>query len=98
MLKYVHNIIGKRNLVEIVTSHPSWKKHILKCEFAVAGTQLSPHASGNRYIVYMDEELEECHILLLYGKDDCWHGNETAWWKQQIKENHPDIKELFSGL
>lgn len=82
---------------ETICSCQKWKKHILKCEFAVAGTRESAHASGNRYIVYLDEESAECHILLLYTKDH-YSGQETAWWKNQIKENYPDIKDVFSSL
>jgi hypothetical protein len=66
LLMYVENIVGKRSLIEKIIS--CGDRHLLKCEFAVAGTRESPHGSGNRYIVYMDEESAECHILLVYGK------------------------------
>ena len=82
---------------ERICSCPEKKKFLLKCEFAVAGTRESPHASGNRYIVYLDEEKNECHILLLYAKDH-YSWQETNWWKQQIKENYPDMRELFTSL
>jgi len=80
---------------EVISS--STKGKLLKCEFAVAGTRESPHASGNRYIVYLEEQKRECHILLLYGKEH-YTWQETTWWKQQIKENYPDMRELFSSL
>lgn len=95
LLIHVENIIGKRTLIEKIISCKD--KHILKCEFAVAGTRESPHGSGNRYIVYMDEEQCECHILLVYCKWN-YSGQETTWWKQQIKENYSDMKELFESL
>ena len=80
---------------EIIISCDTW--HLLKCEFAVAGTRESPHASGNRYIVYMDEEKHECHILLVFYKWD-YSWQETNWWKLQIRENYPELKEVFSSL
>jgi hypothetical protein len=66
LLIHIENIIGKRSLIETIISCKD--KHILKCEFAIAGTRESPHESGNRYIVYMDEESCECHVLLVYCK------------------------------
>jgi hypothetical protein len=72
--------------------------HIVKCEFAVAWTNLSPHASGNRYIVYMDEENHQCHILLVYAKTDVKWINETSRWRWEIKKNYPELLEKFSWL
>jgi len=82
---------------EKILSYHDADKHIIKCEFRVVGTNESAHSSGNRYIIYLDEKLCECHILLLYSKDD-YTGQETAWWKNQIRENYPDIRKIFSGL
>ena len=72
--------------------------HIVKCEFAVAGTKLSPHSSGNRYIVHMDQENRECYILLVYAKTDVKWTNETVRWRGEIKKNYPALIEKFTGI
>ena len=69
--------------------------YIAKCEFTIAWSNISTHASGNRIIVFVDEEKLEVHILLTYAKTDFWSHNETQWWQTQIKENHKDIYKLF---
>lgn len=78
--------------------HSCGSLHIVKCEFVVAWTKLSPHGSGNRYIVYMDQEKYECHILLVYAKTDVKWANETARWKSEIKKNYPTLTKDFTWL
>jgi hypothetical protein len=97
LLERVDEFLLKTSKAEKICTCNEWRRHILKCEFAVAGTRESPHGSGNRYIVYMDEERCECHILLVYCKSD-YNGQETTWWKQQIKENYPELKSIFTSL
>jgi len=82
---------------EKILSYHEKNAHILKCEFRLANSSDSAHASGNRYIVYFNESLRECHVLLLYSKDH-YEGQETSWWKQQIKTNYPDMREIFLNL
>ncbi|MFA6256590.1 MAG: hypothetical protein WC606_05470 [Candidatus Absconditabacterales bacterium] len=72
--------------------------HIVKCEFAVAGTQESPHGSGNRYIVHMDQENHECHILLVYAKTDVKGSNETNRRRGEIRKNYSSLTGKFTGI
>ncbi|MDD3145475.1 MAG: hypothetical protein PHV23_05180 [Candidatus Gracilibacteria bacterium] len=90
------NKFKNKSLVEEI--HSCDIGNILKCEFKVAGTNDSPHGSGNRYIVFQNNEIEECKILLLYGKTDIQGDRETDWWEGEIKNNYKEIAKLFSGL
>ena len=68
---------------------------LVKLDFAVAGTRMSPKASGNRCIVFADEVLREARILLVYSKNDISPPNETQKWKRIIKDGYGEIASLF---
>ena len=70
-------------------------EYIVKCEFAVAGRGESPHASGNRMIVYMNSETYVCEILLVYGKTNIAGSHETAWWHNTLFDSYEDVRILF---
>lgn len=72
--------------------------YIVKCEFKIAWSNESAKSSWNRIIAYVDELNLETNILLLYSKTDINWSNETAWWENEIKQNHKDIAKLFSWL
>lgn len=69
--------------------------YIAKCEFNIEWIKISTHASWNRIIVFVNELTLEVQILLIYSKTDVWSNNETAWWEQEIKNNHKEIYDLF---
>lgn len=68
---------------------------ICKIEFKIAGTNQSRHGSGNRGIVAVYKNSAEIRILLIYHKSYLNDGNETAQWKQLIKDNYLEYKELL---
>jgi len=69
---------------------------LFKFDFAVAGTQKSPKQSGNRIILFLDNEKGSIDILLIYHKDDLEKRNsETAAWKKLIQNNYPEIWGKF---
>lgn len=70
-------------------------EHIVKCEFAIAGRWESPHASGNRMIVYMNTTTCVCEILLVYGKTNISGRHETAWWHNLIFDECNDLRGLL---
>ncbi|MBP7806565.1 hypothetical protein KA057_02690 [Candidatus Gracilibacteria bacterium] len=72
-------------------------EHIVKCEFAVAGRGESPHASGNRMIVYMNTNTCICEILLVYGKNNVSGSHETAWWHNLIFDQCDDLRILLGN-
>lgn len=73
-------------------------QYIAKCEFNIEWQKTSTKTSWNRIIVYVDEELFETKILLLYAKTDIKWEHETAWWKSEVKNNYSDIAEIFPNL
>lgn len=68
---------------------------IYKVEFKIAGTNQSRHGSGNRCIVAMHKDTSIINVLLVYHKNDLGDGNETAKWKQMVKENYNQYCNLF---
>lgn len=69
---------------------------IVKLDFAVAGTRVSPKASGNRCILFVDEEIRHVEVLIAYSKNEIGPPNETAKWKEVVKAEHGKVAELFS--
>jgi len=68
---------------------------IAKTEFRVHGTNESKKSSGNRCIVAVHKDTCLVDVLLVYHKNDLGDGNETAKWKQIIKENYPEYTGMF---
>jgi len=68
---------------------------LVKLDFAVEGTQMSPKASGNRCILFVDEDTRAVKILLVYSKNEISPPNETQKWKTIIKDEYGEISGLF---
>ena len=68
---------------------------ICKTEFRVHGTKKSRHGSGNRCIVAVHKDTFVVNVLLVYHKNHLSGKNETASWKQLIKENYPEYSSLL---
>lgn len=69
---------------------------LVKLDFAVEGTQVSPKSSGNRCILHINEDTRHVRIVIVYSKNDIASPNETAKWKNMIKGQFSDIGEIFS--
>lgn len=68
---------------------------ICKIEFKIAGTQESRHGSGNRCIVAIHKNTNKVCVLLVYNKNNLGGGNETVTWKNIIKENYSEYKDML---
>ena len=68
---------------------------IVKSEFRVAGTKESRKSSGNRCIVAVHKDVKTVYVLLVYHKNDIGDKNETACWKEIIKENYAEYRGLL---
>lgn len=69
---------------------------LFKFAFSVAGTQKSPKNSGNRIILFLDNEKYTIDILLIYHKEDLEkRQSETEAWKSIIKNNFKTIWKKF---
>ena len=91
--KRIDTLIGQTNIVETITDREGVR--ICKTEFRVHGTQESRHASGNRCIVAVNKNTCVVHVLLMYGKTDLSGNNETAQWKNLVRENYPEYSKII---
>jgi len=69
---------------------------IVKLDFAVAGTRISPKAAGNRCILYINEETHRVEVLLAYSKNEIGPPNETAKWREVIKVEYKEVAGIFN--
>jgi len=87
------DLLFQKSIAEKIIDAPTIS--ICKTEFKIAGTNTSRHGSGNRCIVAVHKDTSTIHILLVYHKNDLGNGNETAKWKQIIRENYLEYKEIL---
>ena len=93
MLERIDSLAEKTEKAEIISVSGTQK--LVKVFFRVAKTKQSAKASGNRLIVWVNEETKICLILLVYSKNDIPTHNETQEWKKLVKENYPELKKIF---
>lgn len=91
--KRVDALIGVTNIAEIITDQGDVK--ICKTEFRVHGTQESRHSSGNRCIVAVHKNTCVVNVLVVYHKNYLGGNNETASWKNLVKENYPEYSNIL---
>lgn len=87
------DILLERKIAEIITKNTDIK--ICKVEFKIAGSNQSRHGSGNRCIAVVKKEASAINVLLVYHKNHLGDGNETAKWKQIIKDNYSEYRGLL---
>ena len=78
---------------DLISTVGSYK--LIKLDFAVAGTYMSPKASGNRCILFVNEDMRSVRILLVYSKDEICEPNETQKWKSIIQNKYEAIAQIF---
>jgi hypothetical protein len=89
------DVILRRSIAETITDKNA-DVVICKTEFKISGTNESRHGSGNRCIVAQHKSApKQIRVLLVYHKSDLGDGNETAKWKNIIRENFPEYRELL---
>ena len=91
--KRIDTLIGKTNIVETITDQGNIR--ICKTEFRVHGTQESRRGSGNRCIIAVHRDIGVVNVLIVYHKNDLGGTNETASWKNLVKENYPEYSNIF---
>lgn len=87
------DVLLSKSIAKIIIN--SNKVKVCKVEFKIAGTDNSRHGSGNRLIVSVNSQNNLINILLVYHKSHLGKGNETAKWKQIIKENYEEYKNII---
>jgi len=83
----------KHDRADIIATSGCYK--LVKLDFAIEGMQMSPKSSGNRCILFVDEDVRLVKILLVYSKNDIAPPNETQKWKEIIKGEYLDIGKMF---
>jgi len=81
------------NRADLISISDCYK--LVKLDFAVEGTRISPKASGNRCILFVDEDMRAVKILLVYSKNEISPPNETQKWKSIIKGGYGEIARIF---
>ena len=87
------DLLFLKNTAEIIADSNDIK--ICKTEFKISGTQDSRHGSGNRCIVAIHKNINKVCVLLVYHKNDLGGNNETASWKNLVKENYPEYSNIL---
>jgi hypothetical protein len=87
------DVLLDRTIAEMIKETADIK--ICKVEFKIAGNNQSRHGSGNRCIVAVHKDVGLVNVLLLYHKSHLGDGNETAKWKQIIKDNYSEYRGLL---
>jgi hypothetical protein len=87
------DFLFQKSVAEIIVVIDKIK--ICKTEFKIAGTNESRHGSGNRCIVAIDQDTSTVNVLLVYHKNHLGKGNETTKWKQIIKENYQEYRNIL---
>lgn len=82
------------NRADLISTVAQYK--LVKLDFAVEGTRVSPKSSGNRCILFIDEDTRSVKVLLVYSKNDISPPNETAKWRAVVKAEFNDVAEIFS--
>ena len=93
MCKRIDNMLlySRADLISV-----SGNLQLVKLDFAVDGTQMSPKASGNRCILFIDNSIRLVRILLVYSKNKISEPNETQKWKDIIKREFNEIAIIFN--
>ena len=84
--------ISKADLINSVGEHK-----LVKLDFSVEGTKVGPSKSGNRCILYINENLHIVRVLLVFCEGEhIDKPNITAKWKKIIKKQFTDLGDVFS--
>jgi hypothetical protein len=78
---------------DLIASEKEFK--LVKLDFSVEGTRVSPKASGNRCVLFVNEMSRSACVLIVYSKNEIAPPNETAKWKAEVKAAFPDEALLF---
>lgn len=70
---------------------------LFKYDFTIAQSGVSPKASGNRCVIFLDAEKHVQTILMMYGKSDLpKNQGETEWIYSTIKSEYKTIWERLA--
>lgn len=92
MCEHIENML-KTQRADLIFTNGDYR--LVKLDFAIFGTKMSPKKSGNRCILVVDDKLRLVRILLVYAKTDLPSKNETQQWKNIVREEYKDLAKIF---
>lgn len=88
-LKRVHSMQMSQQVDELKSGSNC---KLFKYDFAIAQSGISPKASGNRCVVFLDAKEHRQDVLFVYGKGDLpKNTKETQFIYQLVQQNFPDL-------
>ena len=93
MCEHIENMLLTKRADLISVAENS---RLVKLDFAIFGLKVSPKSSGNRCILFLDDEIKIVKVLLVYSKNDISTNNETQTWKNIIKSQYPELAGIFN--
>lgn len=93
MCEHIENML-KTQRADLISVNGNYR--LVKLDFAIFGTKLSPKKSGNRCILVVDDKLRLVRILLVYAKTDLSPKNETQQWKNILRDEYDDVVKIFN--
>ena len=92
-LKRVRALASTSQVDELQYAKGCW---LFKYDFTVALSKVSPKASGNRCLVFLDSSIHQLRILLVYGKGDLPKRiGKTEYLHKIMKEEYPNYSQRF---
>ncbi|MDO4612288.1 MAG: hypothetical protein Q4B29_02405 [Candidatus Saccharibacteria bacterium] len=93
MCEHIQNMLSTKRADLISVSN---NYRLVKLDFAVFGLKVSPKSSGNRCILLLNDSMRIVKVLLIYSKNDIPTHNETQEWKNIIREQYPEVRDIFN--
>lgn len=92
MCEHIENMLftKRADLISIAEN-----SRLVKLDFAIFGLKVSPKSSGNRCILFLDDDIKLVKVLLVYSKNDIPTNNETQAWKNIVKSQYSELAEIF---
>lgn len=88
-LKRVHNLQSTQQVDQLKIGD---RCILFKYDFAIAQSGISPKASGNRCIVFLDIAKRHQTVLVVYGKGDLpKNQHETRWCLEIAQKQFPEL-------
>ena len=92
MCEHIENML-KTQRADLIFANGDYR--LVKLDFAIFGSKVSPKKSGNRCILAVDDKLRLVRVLLVYTKTDLPSKNETQQWKNIIRGEYKDLAKIF---
>lgn len=88
-LKRVHSMQMSQQVDELKCGSDC---KLFKYDFAIAQSGISPKASGNRCVIFLDTKEHRQDVLFVYGKGDLpKNTKETQFIYQLVQQNFPEL-------